>query len=51
MKIGRFVFFYNFSLKEQLIKSVYTSTNNVKETNEQYQQQIKMLEKVDISKR
>ncbi|CAF0939041.1 unnamed protein product [Rotaria sordida] len=35
----------NIQLKEQLIKSVYASTNNVTETNEQYQKHIKMLEK------
>ncbi|CAF2632483.1 unnamed protein product [Rotaria sp. Silwood2] len=35
----------NIQLKEQLIKSVYASTNNVKETNEQYEKHIKMLEK------
>jgi len=34
-------------LKEQLIKSVYTSTKDVKETNEQYQQHIKTLERVN----
>jgi hypothetical protein len=33
-------------LKEQLIKSVYASTKDVKETNDQYEQHIKMLEKV-----
>ncbi|CAM4804717.1 unnamed protein product [Rotaria magnacalcarata] len=35
----------NIQLKEQLIKSVYASTNNVKETNEQYHKHVKMLEK------
>ncbi|CAF0800873.1 unnamed protein product [Rotaria sp. Silwood1] len=35
----------NIQLKEQLIKSVYASTKDVKETNEQYEQHIKMLEK------
>jgi hypothetical protein len=38
-------------LKEQLIKSVCASTNNVKETNDQYEQHIKMLEKVKIQNR
>lgn len=33
-------------MKEQLIKSVYASTKDVKETNDQYEQQIKLLEKV-----
>jgi len=33
-------------LKEQLIKSVYASTKDVKETNDQYEQHIKLLEKV-----
>jgi hypothetical protein len=37
-------------LKEQLIKSVYASTKDVKETNEQYEQHIKTLEKVSIPK-
>ncbi|CAF0947692.1 unnamed protein product [Rotaria sp. Silwood1] len=35
----------NIHLKEQLIKSVYVSTNDVQETNEQYQKHIKLLEK------
>ncbi|CAF0855487.1 unnamed protein product [Rotaria sordida] len=35
----------NIQLKEQLIKSVYASTKDVKDTNEQYEQHIKMLEK------
>ncbi|CAF1162754.1 unnamed protein product [Adineta ricciae] len=35
----------NIQLKEQLIKSVYTSTKDVKDTNEQYQQHIKTLER------
>jgi hypothetical protein len=33
-----------------LIKSVYASTKDVKETNEQYEQHIKTLEKVSIPK-
>ncbi|CAF5172586.1 unnamed protein product, partial [Rotaria magnacalcarata] len=41
----------NIQLKEQLIKSVYASTKDVKETNEQYEQHIKTLEKeVDKAK-
>ncbi|CAF1008204.1 unnamed protein product, partial [Didymodactylos carnosus] len=35
----------NIQLKEQLIKSVYASNKDVKDTNEQYEQHIKMLEK------
>ncbi|UJR25871.1 hypothetical protein I4U23_007221 [Adineta vaga] len=35
----------NIQLKEQLIKSVYASTKEVKETNDQYEQHIKLLEK------
>jgi D-ribose pyranose/furanose isomerase RbsD len=35
-----------FRLKEQLIKSVYASTKDLKETNEQYEQHIKVLQKV-----
>ena len=37
-----------FRLKEQLIKSVYASTKEAKETNDQYEQHIKLLEKVHI---
>ncbi|CAF0877869.1 unnamed protein product [Adineta steineri] len=41
----------NIQLKEQLIKSVYASTKDVKDTNDQYEQHIKMLEKeVDKAK-
>lgn len=36
------------SLKEELIKSVYASTKDFKETNEQYQKHVKMLEKVTV---
>ena len=38
--------FVSFRLKEQLIKSVYASTKDVKDTSEQYEQHIKMLENV-----